>query len=68
MTNTSPLGGQVPISAVQTALDRLLAGEEVEVSVTSLGEDPAIVGALMLSLLGAELLNDPLRIRLTNTG
>jgi hypothetical protein len=64
MTSGSPLGGEVPISDVQAVFDRLEAGEEVELSVASLGRDAAFLGAAMLLLPGAEQLDDPLRVRL----
>jgi hypothetical protein len=64
-TEKSPLGQPVPLEWVQAAFDRLTAGEEVRVSVPSLGYRSAFVGAAMLSLPQAELLRRPTRIRLT---
>lgn len=64
MTGASPLGGEVPISAVEAAVDRLAAGDEVELSAASLGDDAAFVGAVLLSLPGAEQLDRPQRARL----
>ncbi len=64
LSNASPLGGQVPIRDVQAAFERLEAGEEVVVSVASLGDHASFVGAAMLSLPRAEQLGEPLRIRM----
>jgi hypothetical protein len=64
MTNASPLGGQVPISEVQAAFDRLQAGDEVSLSAASLGDHVAFLGAAMLSVPGAEQLGEPLRVAL----
>jgi hypothetical protein len=64
MASGSPLGAEVPISDVQAAFDRLEAGEEVELSVASLGRDAAFLGAAMLLIPGAEELTDPPRVRL----
>jgi hypothetical protein len=52
-TARSPSGKPVPIAWVQTALDRLEADGEVEVSVESLGHRSAFVGAVLASLPGA---------------
>src|SRR4051812_37983885 len=52
-TGRSPHGSPVPIAWVQAALDRLLADNEVEVSVESLGHRSAFVGAVLASLPGA---------------
>ena len=64
MAHGSPLGEQVPMANVQAAFDRLAAGEEVPVSVASLGDHDAFIAAAMLSLGGAELLSNPERVRL----
>ena len=63
-SDKSPHGQPVPLEDVQAAFDRLAAGEEVRISVSSLGYRSAFVGAAMLSLPGAELLQGPTRIRL----
>ena len=63
-TDKSPGGQPVPLEWVQAAFDRLAAGEEVRISVSSLGYRSAFVGAAMLSLAGAELLKGPTRVRL----
>ena len=63
-TNKSPNGRAVPLEWVQDAFDRLSAGEEVPISVRSLGYRSAFVGAAMLSLRGTELLRGPTRVRL----
>jgi hypothetical protein len=63
-TEKSPAGQAVPLGWVQSAFDRLMAGEEVRISVPSLGYRSAFVGAAMLSLRGAELLTGPTRVRL----
>jgi hypothetical protein len=66
MTHGSPLGAEIPVTEVQAAFDRLVAGEDVEVSIASLGDRAALLGAAMLSLPGAEELADPLRVRRTS--
>jgi hypothetical protein len=63
-TGKSPQGQVVPLVDVQSAFDRLYAGEEVRVSVASLGYRSAFVGAAMLSLPGAILELRPTRVRL----
>jgi hypothetical protein len=63
-TDKSPAGQPVPLEWVQSAFDRLAAGEEVRVSVPSLGYRSAFVGAAMLSLPGARVLSGPTRVRL----
>jgi hypothetical protein len=63
-TEKSPHGQLVPIDDVQSAFDRLTTGEEVRISVPSLGYRSAFVGAAMLSLTGAELLPGLTRVRL----
>jgi hypothetical protein len=63
-TDKSPGGQAVPLGWVQSAFDRLAAGEEVRISVPSLGYRSAFIGAAMLSLPGARLLSGPTRIRL----
>ena len=64
MSSAAPLGKPVSVARVQSAFDRLAAGEEVELSDPSLGEDGAFISAAMLSLPSAELLHGPLRVRL----
>ena len=63
-TEKSPLGQPVPLEWVQAAFDRLAAGEEVQISVRSLGYRSAFIGAAMTSLDNAELLSRPTRVRL----
>lgn len=63
-TDKSPSGEPVPLEWVQSAFDRLATGEEVPISVPSLGYRSAFVGAAMLSLPNAELLHAPTRVRL----
>jgi hypothetical protein len=63
-TPRSPSGQPVPIEWVQAAFDRLCAGEEVRISVPSLGYRSAFVGASMMSLSGTELISAPARVRL----
>ena len=65
-TGKSPMGQSVPLDDVQRAFDRLAAGEEVPISVKSLGYRSAFVGAAMLSLPGATLLRRPTRVRLAD--
>jgi hypothetical protein len=66
-TSRSPGGQPVPIAWVQSGLERLLATGEIEVSVPSLGYRSAFIGAVLLSLPGAVLIQvTPSRIRLTN--
>jgi hypothetical protein len=59
----------VPIAWVVDALQRLLDGEEVEVSVPSLGYRSAFVGAVLLAVPGAALVGSaPPRVRLSAGG
>ena len=53
-TGRSPQGAAVPIAWVQDALDRLAVDGVIEVSVDSLGHRSAVVGAVLLTLPGAE--------------
>jgi hypothetical protein len=62
-TDKSPGGRPVPLGWVQSAFDRLAIGEEVRISVPSLGYRSAFVGAAMLSLPNVELLIRPTRVR-----
>jgi hypothetical protein len=66
-TDKSPQGQPVPLDEVQAAFDRLAAGEEVRMSVASLGYRSAFVGAAMLSLPKADLLRGPTRVRLAES-
>ena len=52
-TSRSPVGQPVPIAWVADAVERLLSGEEVEVSVPSLGYRSAFVGAVLLQSPGS---------------
>lgn len=61
-TDKSPTGQHVPLEWVQAAFDRLAAGEEVRISVPSLGYRSAFIGAAMLTLPGAELMSGPTRV------
>jgi hypothetical protein len=64
-TSRSPAGEPVPIAWIAAALERLLGGEEVEVSVSSLGYRSAFVGAVLMRVAGANLVRtSPPRIRL----
>jgi hypothetical protein len=66
-TSRSPGGQPVPIDWVQSGLERLLAAGEIEVSVPSLGYRSAFIGAVLLSLPGAVLIQvTPPHIRLTD--
>jgi hypothetical protein len=66
-TARSPDGELVPIDAVQGALDRLLATDEIEVHPRSLGYRSSFLGALLLTLPGAIVLStSPPRIRITD--
>ena len=66
-TSRSPSGQPVPIGWVQSGLERLLTTGEIEVSVPSLGYRSAFIGAVLLSLPGAVLIQvTPPRIRLTD--
>ncbi len=64
MSSAAPLGRPVSVARVQAAFDRLAAGEEVELSDPSLGDDSAFISAVMLSLPSAELLHGPVRVAL----
>lgn len=66
-TARSPQGQPVPISEVQAALDRLTRGDEVAVSVSSLGYRSAFIGAALGSVPGAVVVpGRPRRIKLAN--
>ena len=66
-TSRSPGGQSVPIAWIQSGLERLLAAREIEVSVPSLGYRSAFIGAVLLSLPDAVLIQvTPPRIRLTD--
>jgi len=52
-TAKAPWGEPVEVADVQAALDRLSAGEEVEVTVESLGHRSAFVGAMLAQVPGA---------------
>src|SRR5687767_1875471 len=52
-TGKSPSGEAVHIEMVQKGLDRLTSGQEVEVSVESLGHRSAFVGAALAKVPGA---------------
>jgi hypothetical protein len=68
-TSRSPGGQPVPIAWVQSGLERLLTTGEIEVSVPSLGYRSAFIGAVLLSLPGAVLIQaTPPRVRLTDCG
>jgi hypothetical protein len=65
-TSRSPAGQPVPLAWVDAALDRLHDGEEVEVSVPSLGYRSAFVGAVLLAVPGATLVGSaPPRVQLS---
>lgn len=67
-TEKSPAGEPVEIDDVQSALDRLVAGEDVEVSVASLGHRSAFVGAVLATVPGAVVLpSRPRRVRLPDS-
>ena len=64
-TSRSPGGQPVPISWVQSGLERLLETMEIEVSVPSLSYRSAFIGAVLLSLPDAVLVQvTPPHIRL----
>ena len=64
-TSRSPGGQPVPVGWVQSGLERLVETGEIEVSVPSLGYRSAFIGAVLLSLPGAVLVQaTPPRIRL----
>lgn len=66
-TDRSPTGQRVPIAHVQSALDRLRADGEVEVSVSALGHRSSFVGAVLSELPGTVLARmTPPRIRLAD--
>src|SRR4051794_3478250 len=56
-TQKSPSGEPVPLEWLQEALDRLGAGEEVEVSVQSLGHRGAFIGAFLAAVPGAKVIS-----------
>jgi hypothetical protein len=64
-TQKAPAGEPVPVSELQAALDRMAAGEEVEVSVDSLGHRSSFIGAVLAQVPGAVVLpTRPRRVRL----
>lgn len=64
-TERSPAGQPVAIVDIQAALDRLAAGEEVEISVRPLGHRSAFVGAVLATVPSAVVLpTRPRRVRL----
>jgi len=64
-TERTPSGEPVPVSEVQAALDRLTAGEDVDVNVDSLGHRSAFIGAVLAHVPGAVVLpSRPRRVRL----
>ena len=66
-TEKSPSGEPVPLAEVQSALDRLMAGEEVQVSVPSLGHRSSFIGAALSTVRGAVVLGTrPRRIKLVS--
>lgn len=66
-TKKSPTGEPVPLHEVQSALDRLTAGEEVEVTVPSLGHRSSFIGAALAAVPGAVVLpTRPRRVKLTS--
>jgi hypothetical protein len=66
-TSRSPGGQLVPIDWVQAGIQRLLEEGEIEVSVPSLGHRSSFVGAVLLKLPGAVLIQTtPPRVRLTD--
>ena len=64
-TTRAPHGEPVDISEVQAALDRLAAGEEVEVTPKSLGYRSAFIGAALAKAPGAKVISTrPRRVTL----
>jgi hypothetical protein len=64
-TARSPKGQAVPLDWIETAVQRLLAEGETEISVPSLGYRSAFIGAVLLKLPGAFLVRSaPPRLRL----
>jgi hypothetical protein len=65
-TGRSPGGQPVPIDWIESALERLEADGEIEVSAESLGHRSAFVGAVLLTLPMAQAsASSPPRIRIT---
>jgi hypothetical protein len=65
-TTRSPAGQPVPLEWVQDALDRVERYGEIEISVASVGHRSEFVGAVLLELPGASVVegSSPPRIRL----
>lgn len=65
-TPKSPDGQPVPIALVRDALERLGHNHEIEISVASVGQRSDFVGAVLLTLPGAEAVPgaSPPRVRL----
>jgi 5-methylcytosine-specific restriction protein A len=64
-TDHSPEGEAVPLADIQAAIDRVFGGEEVRVAPYSVGYRSAFIGAVLRSMQGVEVLQRPLRARLT---
>lgn len=60
-TGTSPNGQRVRIADVQSAIDRLFAAGELEISKESVGYRSAFVGAVIRQLRGVQVATNPRR-------
>jgi hypothetical protein len=64
-TARSPAGQPVPVEWIQSALEKLEADGEIEISVASLGHRSAFLGAVLLTVPGTRALRtSPPRVRL----
>jgi hypothetical protein len=64
-TDKAPQGDAVPIEWVQRGLDLLARDGEVRVDVPTLGHRSSFVGAVLSEVLGAEVLTNPQRVRVS---
>lgn len=64
-TERSPAGNSVPIALVEEALDQLHAAGELRIDVPTVGYRSAFVGAVLQTLPGARLEQNPQRIVLS---
>jgi hypothetical protein len=66
-TEKSPEGQPVPIEWVQAAMDALLSTGELEINAKTVGYRSAFVGAVLVTLPGAEAALSPRRIRVAES-
>lgn len=62
-TDRSPAGTPVPIESVQEAMDMLHRDGEIQINVKTVGYRSALIGAVLLTVPGAEGMTNPRRVR-----